>query len=345
MKEVFSVDCKERVPDFSVIIPAYNAEKYIHIAIRSVKEQTFEDWELIIIENGSIDNTTIVCEKFLDDKRIKLLHSEKGVSEARNTGIKAARGKWLVFLDADDQLLNDALQKYFEIDKEYSPDLIIGEYEDKLVAYTCEKKLYQGNSLRDVLHISLENPTKKCNTKAVAFRNVLVQQRGCLFDCKIKYAEDSVFFLEVLKHAKKVVTCFYPVYRVVYYSGSTVRSGKRKLDMEYIPAIKRISELIDMSDPVIRNEWYIFTLNQLLVVFVNDIFARQESINLQISDAKNVIEIPEYKMAIANADISKVCGIKKVVFGMMKMRFMLGIMLAVRVRQKQNKKKENKFYV
>lgn len=74
-------------PKFSVIIPAYNAEKFIHIAIQSVQEQTINEWELIIVENGSTDNTTAVCEKFLNDKRIKLLHSEKGVSSARNKGI------------------------------------------------------------------------------------------------------------------------------------------------------------------------------------------------------------------------------------------------------------------
>ena len=59
-------------PKFSVIIPAYNAEKFIHIAIQSVREQTIDDWELIIVENGSTDNTTAVCENFLNDKRIKL---------------------------------------------------------------------------------------------------------------------------------------------------------------------------------------------------------------------------------------------------------------------------------
>ena len=143
-------------PKFSVIIPAYNAEKFIHIAIQSVREQTIDDWELIIVENGSTDNTTAVCENFLNDKRIKLFHSEKGVSSARNKGISVALGTWIVFLDADDQLLNDALRRYMEIDKEYAPDLMIGEYEDKTVDYTYEKKIYQGSNLNDFLRISLE---------------------------------------------------------------------------------------------------------------------------------------------------------------------------------------------
>ena len=339
------MDTKVNAPKFSVIIPAYNAENFIHIAIKSVLEQTMNDWELIIIENGSTDKTTTICEQFLNDRRINLIHSEKGVSAARNAGINAAKGDWLVFLDADDQLLNDTLQKYLEVDEEYSPDLIIGEYEDKSIDYTCEKKLYQGRTLNDFLCISLENPTQKCNTKGVAFRNFFVKRHGNLFDYQIKYAEDSVFFLEVLKHAEKVVSLFYPVYRVIYYSDSAVRSGKRKLDKEYIPAINKISTILNISNPVIKNEWYIFTLNQLLVIFVNDIFTRHESNFAQIKDAKGAMEIPEYKNAILNVDVSKIRGIKKIVFKMIKMRFMLGIALAVRVQQRKNKKKENRFYV
>lgn len=332
-------------PKFSVIIPAYNAEKFIHIAIQSVQEQTINEWELIIVENGSTDNTTAVCEKFLNDKRIKLLHSEKGVSSARNKGISVAAGTWIVFLDADDQLLSDALQKYMEIEKECSPDLMIGEYEDKTVTYTGEKKFYQGNNLNDFLRISLENPTQKCNATAVAFKNSVIQQQGIYFENQIRYAEDSVFFLEVLKYSKKVATIFAPVYRVIYYSQSAVRSGNRKLDTEYLPAINKICTILDVSDPFIKNEWYIFILNQLLVIFVNDIFARKESVSIQIKDARKLIEIPEYKEAIVNADISKIQRMKKIVFRMMKMRFMPGILLAVRIRQKQNKKKENNFYV
>ena len=67
-------------PKFTIIIPAYNAEKFIDIAINSVLRQTLNDWELIIVENGSTDNTTAICMEFLTDKRISLLHSEKGVS-------------------------------------------------------------------------------------------------------------------------------------------------------------------------------------------------------------------------------------------------------------------------
>lgn len=340
-----AINCEVITPKFSIIIPAYNAGKFIHRAINSVLNQSERDWELIIVENGSTDNTTVICENFLNDKRINLLHSEKGVSEARNTGMRLAKGKWLIFLDADDQLLDDTLQKYAEIDEVFSPDLIVGEYEDKSVKYNSEIKVYQNDNLRDFTCISLESPTQKCNTKGNAFRNTIVKQYNVSFDKQIKFAEDSIFFLEVLKYSKKIVTIFYPLYRVVYYSQSTVRSGKRKLDKEYLPAINKISTILEISDPYIRNEWYIFILNQLLVVLVNDVFARAESVFRQMEDAECVMNIPEYKTAIGNVDLSTIRGLKKFVFRMMKMNSMFGICLAVKARQLQNKKKEDKFDV
>ncbi|MDK6374581.1 glycosyltransferase family 2 protein [Aerococcus urinae] len=333
-------------PKFSIVIPAYNAEKFISSAIESVLNQTYEDWELILIENGSTDNTTKICKNFLTDKRIKLFHSEKGVSKARNVGINQAKGFWLIFLDADDQLLSDALESYLKIDKLYSPELIIGEYTDN--AADCSlwmTKEYVGESLRNILLLCLENPNQKCNVTAVAFRTSVIRNNNIWFDYKINYAEDSVFFLNVLNYAKKVVTFCYPVYHYVYSSQSTIRSGKKKLDREYIPAIKKIKNIIDVSDPMIKNGWYIFILNQLLIIFVNDIFSRKKIFIRQMKDAKKVMEIEQFKIAIYKSNISKIQGLKKIVFKMMKLNCVFGLMIASKIRQRQNKKKENQFYV
>ena len=78
---------------FSVILPAYNAEKFISNAIKSVKYQDFQDWELLIVENGSTDRTKQVASEFLSDSRIHLFSSAKGVSVARNFGLNKAEGE------------------------------------------------------------------------------------------------------------------------------------------------------------------------------------------------------------------------------------------------------------
>ena len=96
----------------SVIMPAFNVEKYIGDAIRSVLKQTYPFFELIIVDDGSTDRTREVVNSF-DDERIVLLTHEKnrGVAEARNTALKEARGKWVALIDADDVCLPERLEK------------------------------------------------------------------------------------------------------------------------------------------------------------------------------------------------------------------------------------------
>lgn len=98
------------MPTISVIIPAYNAEKTITFAIQSVINQDFEDWELIIIDDGSTDQTYTICREFISCNKIRLIHQENaGRSAARNEGIANSSGYWITFLDADDTLFPDSL--------------------------------------------------------------------------------------------------------------------------------------------------------------------------------------------------------------------------------------------
>lgn len=97
------------MPEVSVIIPTYNREKYVTKAIDSVLAQTYTDYEIIVVDDGSTDNTKEVMELYMD--RIRYIYQENArVSVARNTGIKIAKGEWLAFLDSDDEWLPEKLK-------------------------------------------------------------------------------------------------------------------------------------------------------------------------------------------------------------------------------------------
>ncbi len=104
-------------PFFSIIIPTYNRAYIISQAIESVLNQNFKDWELIIVDDGSTDNTYEVVKRYLRDKRISYFKFDKnmGVNIARNFGIKKAMGMYIIPLDSDTQLLNGALDLIFNI--------------------------------------------------------------------------------------------------------------------------------------------------------------------------------------------------------------------------------------
>ena len=97
----------------SVITPVYNTDKYLSKAIESVMNQTFSCWELILIDDGSTDRSLEICREYARlDERIQVIHTEnKGVSHARNAGLKRANGEWVTFLDSDDSFRIDALEK------------------------------------------------------------------------------------------------------------------------------------------------------------------------------------------------------------------------------------------
>lgn len=116
------------MPLISVIIPTYNRVQVLPKAIKSVLEQSFENWELIVVDDGSEDGTEDVVLSFLDDKRIVYKYQiNTGVSAARNLGASIAKGKYLVFLDSDDNFLNHALEA-FQSKIQESPDLIFAKY-------------------------------------------------------------------------------------------------------------------------------------------------------------------------------------------------------------------------
>ncbi len=104
---------------FTVIIPAYNAEKYINRSVESVLKQSFPDFEIIVVNDGSKDNT-LECVKVITDSRLRVINQpNQGVSVARNTGIRQAKGDYICFLDADDEYLPSHLEKLSELIVKY----------------------------------------------------------------------------------------------------------------------------------------------------------------------------------------------------------------------------------
>ncbi|WP_425880017.1 glycosyltransferase family 2 protein [Acinetobacter sp. TWP2-2-3] len=116
----------------SIIMPAYNAEKLISDSINSVLSQTYKNFELIVIDDCSQDQTSQVVENFiLKDKRVKLIKNikNKGVAETRNTGLDQAKGDYVAFLDSDDKWDNNKLEKQLAVLKERNDvDVVYGSY-------------------------------------------------------------------------------------------------------------------------------------------------------------------------------------------------------------------------
>ncbi len=120
-----------KTPEISVVVPMYNVEKYISRCIESILSQTYQDFELIVIDDGSTDSSFAICQEYaLKDERVKLVHTEdKGVSEARNLGTTKAIGKYIAYIDSDDFVTRDYLETLHDMATLNNADISITNFE------------------------------------------------------------------------------------------------------------------------------------------------------------------------------------------------------------------------
>lgn len=193
----------------SIIIPVYNAEKYIVACIDSVISQSFVDWELILVDDGSTDNSGEICDNYsFDDKRIRTIHKKNGgVSSARNVGIAESVGEWLYFIDSDDFIEPDTLRESLERTTTESLDLIVhGLVNDYIYSgdsIGLPYKSFEDNDLKDIIEFTdkyglLKGPTCKL------FRHSIIKENKLLFDESLSYGEDTKFSFEYLTKCKSI---------------------------------------------------------------------------------------------------------------------------------------------
>lgn len=114
----------------SVIIPVYNDEKYLKQCVESVLTQSYRNLEVILVDDGSTDATPAICEEFRrQDNRIRIIYKQnEGVGASRNTGLAMATGDYVLFIDHDDWLLEDHIQKLYDLLKKNQADIAIGNF-------------------------------------------------------------------------------------------------------------------------------------------------------------------------------------------------------------------------
>ena len=214
------------MPDqlISVIIPLYNKELIIKRTIQSVLGQSLRDFELIIVNDGSTDNSYKVV-KSIKDKRIIYIEQENGgPGKARNTGVEHCHGDWILFLDADDELADGALQHLYEYTQKH--------LEANVIDGSFIVKTRKGNQP----HILAEDWLVEDNFKALFYREIMPSTGHTLFktalvrrfpyDTTIRRYEDVELLMRLLKEAK-VITTARPIFYVnaKYASASTARQS------------------------------------------------------------------------------------------------------------------------
>lgn len=187
------------IPKISVIVPVYNVEKYLPRCIDSILSQSFTNFELILVDDGSPDNSGRICDKYAaKDSRIRVIHKKNGgASSARNVGIKNAKGEWITFIDADDYIE----QGFFAIPGELSEDLLIQNYKKEeggnITSVEFEKSVIPHRDMQTFINENLHQIIF-LSPWAKFFKRSLLQSYNISFLENIKVGEDNLFVLDYL---------------------------------------------------------------------------------------------------------------------------------------------------
>ena len=203
-------------PKISVIVPVYNTEKYLRRCIDSILSQTFTDFELLLIDDGSKDSSGAICDEYAaKDNRVRVFHKENGgVSSARNLGLDNATGEWIAFVDSDDYVLPSYLATYVEISSENVDLCIVGIIPDYSISsdYKITKTSfdYRGD-VKDAMLL-----LNDCQMTGVLFNKLLkksiIEEYKIRLNESFKFKEDEEFLFRYMTNIKTVIATIKETY-------------------------------------------------------------------------------------------------------------------------------------
>lgn len=195
----------------SVIIPIYNAEVYLENCLESIKNQSFTDYEVLLIDDGSTDNSGKICDVFATkDFRFQVIHkSNGGVSSARNIGIEQAKGEWICFMDSDDTVEKDYLQHLYQGANQQNDILVVQGFKTILPqkqfrVRTFGTHLYTASDIYQLFQVL--NINRSGYPFAKLYNSQIIQQNQIRFIEQIHYAEDVMFMLTYMCHINALQT-------------------------------------------------------------------------------------------------------------------------------------------
>lgn len=311
---------------FSFIVPVYNAENYIQDCIRSILRQTYKNYEIIVVDDGSSDSSIEKIDAIIQDKHNCMLikNEHGGVCKARNTGLLHATGEYICFVDADDMIFEDYLQKLYDAAIWCDPDVIYfyakygidarkrTEFSNDLLK--LEKKDLQILSVATLYHIPEmdEKSSEFYNINSFSswgqvYKRSIYDEHHIFYTEGISLSEDGLANLELLYYTNKGVVVCQQLYNYRMDNISATRSFKADLIGMFDQRDRKVKEIIERlyknSDLYIRR-YYKSLIYQMRVIFENDIFNPLNKADKKEKERQflEVIDKPDYAKAIEMND-------------------------------------------
>lgn len=308
----------------SIILPVYNSEEYIEDTINSVLSQTYPNFELIIINDGSNDNSGIICEKISKiDNRIQYFSiPNSGVSNARNLALAKVNGEYVTFIDSDDLYAKNYLEVLINTIEKYDADIISCAYQTLSIT---PKKV---DISEDYLNCSFQEYIEKLQPNLLfnqlwnkMYKLSIIKENRIIFDTSIDLAEDYKFNLEYMNCTTKNIYVNIPLYQYRITDnglGFKYRKNSSEIKLSLLKKLEKIYEEKGYSKNYIYKNYII----QYLAYFSNIIDIRNKDSNkIKKIKIKNLMSTKDYQNILKEIKnnsnfryklISKVLSIKNV---------------------------------
>ena len=240
----------------SVIVPVYNAEKFLNRCIDSILEQTYTNFELILVDDGSTDHSLDILKKYVEqDERVSLIcQQNKGVSGARNTGLQAAKGEYFLYIDADDWVEKDMIEKLIFIGQRENADIVMCDSDHADEKTNVIEELEIETEVWDQDKQQYE--FMKHQRLTGMLWNKLIHRRlakGVRFNEKTSYGEDAEFLWEILKKSQKMIVINAILYHHVQEQTSISHLSFSEKKYSAIPMWEHIIKDVSQNNPKLIN--------------------------------------------------------------------------------------------
>lgn len=232
-------------PKISVIVPVYKAEKYLHRCVDSILAQTFTDFEVLLIDDGSPDRSGEICDEYAKkDERICVFHKDnQGAGLARKCGVEKAHGDWFVFVDSDDTIPKDALENLVNDSNDGNYDLVIGTFtNDKGYTY---KHHITGIIDRDEYIKALLSDTTMIGPVVKLYKKSIFNRCCWNIDRRIIQNEDLLMLLDYAIHVDKVFISNDNICYIQYVREDSVSQSAKMSSEGWFLLFDRMEEILD----------------------------------------------------------------------------------------------------
>jgi len=336
----------------SIIVPVYNVpEKYLNACIKSLMNQTMKEIEIIIVDDGSKDNSGMLCDTYAEkDNRIKVIHKENGgLAAARNTGFQAAKGEYVTFVDGDDWLSVEACEVSYKAAKKNDLTLILWgtskEYEFKSIPYTytlIDNKIYVGDECKELQLRLLDFKSNIATAYAKLFRRSYLIENNILHNATLKQgAEGLEFNLRAFDKLDNAQFINKSLYHYIFNDNSISASHNEKNHYYVIECFKTIKEFIMSSNN--KDKLLVNFYNRLLYVVnttaITGYFSpdNKEPYIDKKNKFKHYLKQPLIQEAIENANREGLSSSRKLVLYLIKLKLFWPICIIAMIRRKQLK--------